>query len=413
MNILSGDAAAQRVRELASRSASFTAVEPQVQKIIDAVRGKGDQALREYAEQWDGLGKDDLLQVAEGELKAAWKSASSELKASLKAAAANIRQFCEWQKPREWRKTQSGRSLGQLVRPLDSVGCYIPGGRYPLVSTLLMTAIPAQVAGVKNIRVVSPRPSKEVLAAAAMLRIREFYRVGGAQAIAALAYGTKSIPRVDKIVGPGNLYVTTAKKLVSFDCAIDLLAGPTEVVVVSHKGNPDFLASDLVAQAEHDPEAISVLITTSKRLADAVSTSTDKLAHGNSLAQQSLAESGVILFASSRKEAMQWANDIAPEHITVEKGDVAAIRNAGSVFVGGYSPQAAGDYASGPNHVLPTAGVARFRGGLSVMDFVKLITVQELSLKGLGKIASTVVSLAETEGLKAHAESIRLRCSNA
>ncbi len=413
MNILSGDAAAQRVRELASRSASFTAVEPQVQKIIDAVRGKGDQALREYAEQWDGLGKDDLLQVAEGELKAAWKSASSELKASLKAAAANIRQFCEWQKPREWRKTQSGRSLGQLVRPLDSVGCYIPGGRYPLVSTLLMTAIPAQVAGVKNIRVVSPRPSKEVLAAAAMLRVREFYRVGGAQAIAALAYGTKSIPRVDKIVGPGNLYVTTAKKLVSFDCAIDLLAGPTEVVVVSHKGNPDFLASDLVAQAEHDPEAISVLITTSKRLADAVSTSTDKLAHGNSLAQQSLAESGVILFASSRKEAMQWANDIAPEHITVEKGDVAAIRNAGSVFVGEYSPQAAGDYASGPNHVLPTAGVARFRGGLSVMDFVKLITVQELSLKGLGKIASTVVSLAETEGLKAHAESIRLRCPNA
>jgi histidinol dehydrogenase len=262
---------------------------------------------------------------------------------------------------------------------------------------------------VKHIRVVSPRPSPEVLAAAGMLGITEFYRVGGAQAIAALAYGTKSIARVDKIVGPGNLYVTAAKKLVSFDCAIDMLAGPTEVVIVSDDGTPEFIASDLVAQAEHDPEAVSIFITAKKKLAQAVAVSTAILASDNATAQESLKRQGVILVAASRKQAIAWANLIAPEHITVSRNDVPLITNAGSIFVGDYSPQAAGDYASGPNHVLPTAGVARFRGGLSVYDFVKLITVQELSKAGLQKIAPAVECLAETEGLQAHAESIRLR----
>jgi histidinol dehydrogenase len=209
------------------------------------------------------------------------------------------------------------------------------------------------------------------------------------------------------------VYVTAAKKLVSFDCAIDMLAGPTEVVVVSHSGKPTYIASDLVAQAEHDPDAISIFITTSAKLAEAVSKSIEKLAQGNDLAQQSLTNSGVILIASSRREAMDWANQIAPEHISVAKSDVSRVQNAGSVFVGDYSPQAGGDYASGPNHVLPTAGVARFRGGLSVMDFVKIITVQELSKKGLRSIAPAVEFLAETEGLKAHAESMRVRCGNA
>ncbi|HEY1801778.1 MAG TPA: histidinol dehydrogenase [Terriglobales bacterium] len=413
MRTLSGKAAAEQVEKLAVRSARFDEVEPKVQRIIDDVRARGEAAVREYSRQWDGLGEKDSLQVREGELRAAWKASSPKFRSSLKLASANIRRFCELQKPKEWKKSYNGITLGQLVRPLDSVGCYIPGGRHPLVSTLLMTVIPAQVAGVKNIRVVSPRPPKEVLAAAAMLGICEFYQIGGAQAVAALAYGTKSVPRVDKIVGPGNVYVTAAKKLVSFDRAIDMLAGPTEVVVVSHSGKPAYIASDLVAQAEHDPDAISIFITTSAKLAEAVSKSVEDLAQDNDLAKQSLATSGVILIASSRTEAMEWANKIAPEHISVAKSDVSRVRNAGSIFVGDFSPQAGGDYASGPNHVLPTAGVARFRGGLSVMDFVKIITMQELSKKGLRGIASAVEFLAETEGLNAHAESIRVRCGNA
>jgi histidinol dehydrogenase len=266
---------------------------------------------------------------------------------------------------------------------------------------------------VRSIRVASPNPSREILAAAAMLDVREFYRVGGAQAIAALAYGTKSIPRVDKIVGPGNSYVTAAKKLVSFDCAIDFLAGPTEAVVLnnslSDSGTPDFIAADLVSQAEHDPEALAVFITTKRRLAQSVAVSVESMAQGNRTAQESLRRQGAILIAASPTQARDWANRLAPEHITVSRKDVPFIRNAGSIFVGDYSPQAAGDYTSGPNHVLPTASQARFRGGLSVLDFVKLITVQELSTAGLRRIARTVECLAEAEGLRAHAASIRVR----
>jgi histidinol dehydrogenase len=276
-----------------------------------------------------------------------------------------------------------------------------------------MTVIPAQVAGVKKIRVVSPKPSPEVLAAAALLGIREFYRIGGAQAIAALAYGTKTIPRVAKIVGPGNTYVTVAKKLISFDCSIDFLAGPTEAVVLSEAGTPDFIAADLVSQSEHDADALSIFITTSSRLADSVASATDPLARNNPTARQSLKQHGAILLAQSREQARDWANRLAPEHITVASEDLPHIRNAGSIFVGDYSPQAAGDYASGPNHVLPTAGQARFRGGLSVLDFVKLITVQQLSRNGLEQIGKTVERLAEIEGLHAHAESVRVRSTHA
>jgi histidinol dehydrogenase len=353
------------------------------------------------------------LRVPEAELEAAWHLLTPLLRKSLRQAAQSIRRFCEWQKPSPWTRSRAGISLGQLVRPLESVGCYVPGGRHPLVSTLLMTVIPAQVAGVKNIRVVSPRPSPEVLAAAAMLGVREFYRVGGAQAIAALAYGTRSIPRVDKIVGPGNAYVTVAKKLVSFDCAIDFLAGPTEAVVLSHSGSPEFIAADLVAQAEHDPDALAVFITTSRRLARSVALIVARLAQGNPTARESLRRRGAILLAASREQARDWANLLAPEHITVAAEDLPFIQNAGSIFVGGYSAQATGDYASGPNHVLPTSGQARFRGGLSVLDFCKLTTVQEISAGGLRRIAKTVECLAETEGLQAHAHSVRVRCSHA
>ena len=413
MRILSGAAAAARVRKIAGRGSHSAEVEEVVRRIVGDVRRRGDRAVRKYAERWDGLRPGAPLRVSEEEIKAAWKSARPELKRSLRVAAANIRRFCEMQKPREWTRARGGISVGQLVRPLDSVGCYVPGGRYPLVSTLLMTAIPAQVAGVKNVRVVSPQPQPDVLAAAGMLGVREVYRAGGAQAIAALAYGTESIPRVDKIVGPGNLYVTAAKKLVAFDCSIDFLAGPTEVVIVSDTGTPKFIAADLVAQAEHDPEALAVFITTRANLANQVARSVKEFSHGNAVACESLRRSGVILISTSRRQSFEWANEMAAEHFTIDRTDAALVRNAGSVFIGDYSPQAAGDYASGPNHVLPTGGAARFRGGLSVLDFVKVISVQKLSQSGLRGIAPVVESLANTEGLRAHAESIRARCGHA
>ncbi len=412
MRILSGRDASRALQRLACRD-EFSALEPRVRRIVNDVRRGGDRALRRYAQRWDGLGRTQSFKVSSGELEEASRSLSPLLRKSLRQAAANIRRFCEWQKPSAWTKTRGGLSLGQLVRPLQSVGCYVPGGRYPLVSTLLMTVIPAQVAGVKNIRVVSPRPSQEVLASAAMLGVRDFYRVGGAQAVAALAYGTAKIPRVDKIVGPGNAYVTVAKKLVAFDCAIDFLAGPTEAVVLSESGVPEFLAADLVSQAEHDPDALAVFITTSRKLARSVAKSIEQAAQDNPTARESLRQHGAILVASSRQQARDWANALAPEHITVSKNDLPFIQNAGSVFVGDYSPQAAGDYASGPNHVLPTSGQARFRGGLSTLDFCKLITVQELTSSGLGRIAKTVECLSQAEGLPAHAHSVRVRRNHA
>jgi histidinol dehydrogenase len=416
---LQAQAAEKYVQSLERRGSRLEGVEPAVRKIVEDVRRGGDRALLKYARRFDGLGAKESLRVSQGEMKRAWKRTPPKIQAALRAAEKNIRRFCEWQKPKSWTRSLDGSSLGQLVRPLDSVGCYIPGGRFPLVSTLLMTVIPAQIAGVKNIRVVSPKPTGEVLAAAALLGVRELYRAGGAQAIAALAYGTETIGRVDKIVGPGNLYVTAAKKLVSFDCAIDMLAGPTEVMIVSDSGNPAFIAADLVAQAEHDPETLAVFITTSKKLGTAVS---ERIQNGagdfpplqqNAVAAKSLQARGAILIAISRQQAFDWANRIAPEHITVEKSGLPHVQNAGSIFVGDYSAQAAGDYASGPNHVLPTAGAARFRGGLSVMDFVKMITVQELSARGLRNISNSLITLAETEGLRAHADSIRVRCAHA
>lgn len=413
MRILSGAAAERRVKLLESRASDFVALEPKVRKILADVRREGDRALRRHAAKWDGLHRGVPIRVAEAELKSSANAISPALRNSIKQAAANIRRFCDWQRPQAWTREVDGVSLGQIVHPIGSVGCYVPGGRHPLVSTLLMTVIPAQVAGVPEIRVVSPNPPIEALAAAQILGVREVYRVGGAQAIAALAYGTRSIPRVEKIVGPGNQYVTAAKKLVAFDCTIDFLAGPTEAVVLSKRGRADFIAADLVAQAEHDPAAIPVFITTSKRLAQDVSKQVVSLVATNEVAAMSVRQSGAVLVAPSEKAAMEWANRIAPEHITIDQEYLAAVRNAGSVFVGDYSAQAAGDYASGPNHVLPTAGVARFRGGLSVGDFVKIITVQRISRKALATIDDTVICLAETEGLVAHAESIRVRCANA
>jgi histidinol dehydrogenase len=415
MRTLSGRKAEAFVRALEQRGATDLArVEKQVRRIVADVRKNGDPALRRYAEKWDGLKAKQPFRVTDAELEQAWNTGTDQFKHALETAAANIRQYCEWQKPQPWRNAISpGIQVGQVVRPLQSAGCYVPGGRYPLPSTMLMTVIPAQVAGVPEIRVVSPRPAPETLAAARFLGVREFYRIGGAQAIAALAYGTASVPRVDKIVGPGNLFVTAAKKLVAFDCGIDFLAGPTEVVIVSERGDARFIAADLVAQSEHDPDTLAVFITASSALAEQVASEVKQAAAENEIARGSLKENGAILVAESHDQALEFANRIAAEHITVNEEDLTHIRNAGSIFVGGYSPQAAGDYASGPNHVLPTGGVARFRGGLGVQDFVKTISVQQLSRDGLDRIGAAVITLAEAEGLKAHAESIRVRSTHA
>lgn len=413
MQVLSGRKAAVAVEQFAARGSKVTRLDGRVQRIVDKVRRDGDRALRGYAEQWDGLASGQPVLVSQSEMKGALRSLAPRLREALRSAEKNIRRFCEWQKPSSWTRTHQGISLGQVVQPLESVGCYVPGGRYPLLSTVMMTVIPAQVAGVKNIAVVSPKPSKEVLGTAAMLGVKRFYRIGGSQAVAALAYGTESVARVDKIVGPGNAYVTAAKKLVSFDCSIDFLAGPTEAVIVSDSGKPEFIAADLVAQAEHDADALSVFITTSHSLGDAVRLNVQRMANGNPTAQESLGARGAIFIATSRKQAREWMNRLAPEHITVEEEDLPFVTNAGSIFVGDYSAQAAGDYASGPNHVLPTSGQARFRGGLSVLDFVKIIAVQKASAPGLRRIAPAIECLAAAEGLPAHKNSVRVRCERA
>jgi histidinol dehydrogenase len=279
-----------------------------------------------------------------------------------------------------------------------------------LPSTLLMTVIPAQVAGVPRIAVVSPRPALETLAAAHLLGVAEFYRLGGAHAVAALAYGTKTIPRVDKIAGPGNLFVTAAKRLVAFDCAIDMLAGPTEIVITSERGDPVAIASDLVAQAEHDPEALAVFVTTREDLARQVIAETRERSRRNPVARKSLQRHGMVIVASSREEARALTNRLAPEHLTVDAiADLAWVESAGSVFVGRWSAQPLGDYISGPNHTLPTGGMARIRGGLSVHDFLKIITVQEYARSGVRALGPGAALLAEAEGLTGHAEAIRAR----
>lgn len=405
-------AAAALIETIERRSAANTSkVEQVVRRILDDVRRRGDTALRKYSVKFDGLQSHKPLLVSSEEMKTAWKATSPELQVAMRTSQANIHSFAKAQMPMEWTISPvKGMVTGQIVRPLESVGCYVPGGRYPLPSTLLMTVMPAQVAGVKRIVVCSPKPAQETLAAAWLTGVTEFYRVGGAQAIAALAFGTDSIDSVNKIVGPGNLYVTAAKVLVSQECGIDMPAGPTEIVVTSEAGNPAGIAADFVAQAEHDPEALSVFITSNAALAGAVLAEVKTQSQKNTIAKLSLATHGFIFVTESVTESHTLTNRLAPEHLTVDtKADLKWVKNAGSVFIGNYSPQSMGDYISGPNHVLPTGRVGRVRGGLSVMDFVKIITVQHYSRKALRALAPHTIALAEAEGLLGHAQSVRVR----
>jgi histidinol dehydrogenase len=406
-----GAQAEAMLRQIEERSGAATSrLEPAVKRMLADIRRKGDDALRRYAERLDGLPPAADLRVTQAEMAAAWDETPKELRKSLQAAAGNIRRFARWQMPKEWTRKLSGVQLGQRALPLDSVGCYVPGGRYPLPSTLLMTVIPAQVAGVKRIVVASPRPARETLAVAHLAGVREFCRIGGAQAIAALAYGTVSVPRVDKIVGPGNLYVTTAKKLVAFDCGIDMLAGPTEIVVASEEGNPRWIAADLVAQAEHDPEALAVLVTSNLQLAQETAKEVQIQASRNKIASEAIARNGFIFLTKTRNETETVTNRLAAEHLTIDRqNDLTWVRHAGSIFIGANTPQSMGDYISGPNHVLPTGRLARVRGGLSVYDFLRLVTTQEYTAAGLAEHGPHAERLAMAEGLVGHAASVAIR----
>ena len=381
--------------------------------ILDAVRKRGDEAVFEFARKFDGL-EGTCLAVSESEMRAAEAQVSPQFRAALETAARNIREYAEIQLPREsWVQFHDGRRLGHIVRPLDSMGAYIPAGRYPLPSTLLMTAIPAQVAGVKTICVTSPRPSVEILAACRFLGTASVFRVGGAQAIAALAFGTATVPKVDRIVGPGNIYVAAAKKALAGEVGIDFVAGPTEIVIIAEEGDARHLAADMLAQAEHDVEASSILLTTSRQLAEQVAQEVARQLETlptAPVACQSIRNHSAVILCPSIDAAVDASNRLAPEHLAIhDEALLPKIQHAGSIFVGPSSPEAAGDYASGPNHVLPTAGAARIRGGLSAVDFVKVISVQELTADGLSRLAPAITTLARAEGLEAHARSVEVR----
>jgi histidinol dehydrogenase len=401
----------------ARRGSHDSSAETIASRILGDVRRNGDAALFRWVNQLDGLKlTSKTMWIGRAQLRAARRDVPRDLLAAIEHAARNIRRVAEKQLPRSWTiSVEPGVRVGQRVWPLGTIGCYIPGGRFSLFSTLLMTAIPAQVAGVKRIVVACPKSSSALLAAAEILGVTEIARIGGAQAIGAFAYGTRSIPRVDKICGPGNRYVTAAKRLVSNDCAIDMPAGPTEVLILATGGNPTYIAADILAQAEHDPDAIALLVTPSAALAKAVAAEVSKQLSdlpGTNPAWKSLAMASAILVAPSLDAAVGFANRVAPEHLSVpvaDKGLVAKLSEAGSVFIGPWSAQPIGDYASGTNHVLPTSGWARARGGLSVTDFVKCSSTQEMSSAGLKRLAPVVSAMARAEGLEAHARAVEVR----
>ncbi len=396
-------------------TAALARVTPRAERIVRDVRKYGDEALLRYRRKFDAAGAEAPMRVPVEKCHRAWEEISPALRQALKMAAANIRGFAERQMPLEWDlPPAAGVMTGQRVKPLDTVGCYVPGGRHPLPSSLLMTLIPAQVAGVPRIVVVSPSVATETLAAAAMLGVEHFLHIGGAHAVAALAYGTETIERVDKIVGPGNLYVTAAKKLVAFDCGIDMLAGPTEIVVASETGDAEDIALDLIAQAEHDAETLAVLVTTRSTLAKRVLQEVKRGSRRNAVAQEALARHGYVIVTDTMSEASIVVNRLAAEHLTVDsQADLSWVRHAGSVFVGRWSAQPLGDYISGPNHTLPTGGLARMRGGLSVLDFLRVMTVQHYTGEGVRALGPAAAMLAEAEGLMGHAASIRARMEDA
>jgi histidinol dehydrogenase len=383
--------------------------ERRVRRIVDAVRREGDKAVVRFARRFDQA--TPPLEMPRDEIERAASAVPPDVRRALTQAAQHIARVAFRQIPRHFDvQTAPGVLVEQRVEPLARVGCYVPAGRFPLPSSLLMTAVPARVAGVKEIVVMCPRPDAVVMAAALEAGVSRVFRIGGAHAIAALAYGTGTIPRVDKIVGPGSRYVAAAKAIVAADCAIDFYAGPTEIVVVAGGGRAEWIAADLVAQAEHDPDARAIFVTWTRPLAARVARAVEQQAARRDIARRALRSNGAIVVARDANEAMDVANRFAPEHLVVDRESlVRRPLTAGAVFVGPFSAQAAGDYATGSNHVLPTAGAARGRGGLSAADFVRVMSVQRLTRPGLQRLAPIAVALARAEGLGAHADSIHIR----
>jgi histidinol dehydrogenase len=393
-----------------------------VEDIVRNVRDNGDNALHHYTEKFDKVDLKNFL-IEEEDLKGSVQKINSQLMVSLKKAASNIEKFHQSQLPQEWfLEVDEGITAGQIVRPLERVGCYIPGGRAIYPSSILMTVIPAKVAGVEEIICCTP-PGPDgtvqdmVLAAAYLAGADKVYRVGGAQAIAAMAYGTETIPAVNKIVGPGNIFVTAAKKMVYGQVDIDFPAGPSEVLIIADEtGNPEYIALDLLAQAEHDPQAASVLVTTSMDLATAVKDQVEielPRMKREEIITESLQKNGKIIVVNTMDDAILFSNEYAPEHLIIATRKpeevVEDIKNAGSIFLGNLTPVAAGDYGSGTNHVLPTSFCAKMYSGLSTESFLKKPTVQRLSKEGLNSLKDVVIPLAEYEGLYAHAESFKKR----
>lgn len=384
-------------------------------KIVADVKKRGDKAVISYTKKFDKITLKNI-KVSSKEIKDAYKKVNPKIVNALKIAAINIGKYAKYQTPSEWKKKISeGILVGQIVRPLDSVGCYVPSGNYPLVSSVLMTAVPAKIAGVKEIIVCCLRITNEILVACDIAGVTKIFRVGGAQAIAAMAYGTETIPKVNKIVGPGNVYVTAAKKIVYGDVGVDFLAGPSEIMIIAEKGNPAFIAADMLSQAEHDAMATAIFVTPSNALAKKVKAEVEKQIKSlktKRIAKKSLENFGSIVVMDNMDEAFEFANDFAPEHLEIIGFDDAAlskVRNAGAVFLGEYSPEAAGDYCTGPNHVLPTQGTSKFRAGLSVLDFLKMPTFQKLTKTGLEGIKDSISDIAELEGLDGHSKSVKKR----
>ncbi len=408
--------------KIIGRGGELADVGATVASIIKDVKQNGDSALREYTQKFDGA-EIDAIEVSKEEIDGAAKSVDPALLEHLEFAAGNIRKFHEAQMPQKiwFIELSPGIELGQKITPLESIGAYVPGGRASYPSTALMTIVPAKVAGVKNVIMCTP-PGKDgkvnplTLAAAKVAGADHVYKIGGVQAVAGMAYGTESVLKVDKIVGPGNVFVTAAKMQVRDMAEIDFPAGPSEVLIIADDScNARMAASDMIAQAEHDPNSVSVIVTTSEKLAEDVRNEVIKQAKETlrtEIVNTSL-ENAAVLVAGSMDECIAFSNEFAPEHleIMVEDSDdvLEDIEHAGSIFVGNYSPVPVGDYASGTNHVLPTAGYARIYSGLNLAHFMKSSSIQKISKQGLETLKDSVISIAEKEGLKAHADSVRTR----
>ncbi len=406
-------AAKEAGRLLSRRAARMTEAETAVRPILEAVRQRGDKALLEYARHFDQLDRRSVA-VPQPELDDAAARLSPAFRKAVRTSERNVRAYAKLQLPQPKKVQPSpGLRLSQIVRPLDSVAAYIPAGRYPLPSTVIMTVVPATVAGVPNIMVCTPRPVDEIFGTASLLGATRVFQMGGAHAIAAFAYGTRTVPRADRIVGPGNIYVAAAKKLLAGEVGIDFVAGPTEILIIANEADPSWIAADMLAQAEHDTDASAILLTTSRALAEALPAEVERQLETlptAATARVAINRNSAVILVESDAQAVELSNRFAPEHLSIHDPSLLpGIRHAGSVFVGPYSTEAAGDYASGPNHVLPTSGAARLRGGLSAADYVKVISVQQLNRKALAALTPAVATLARAEGLEAHARSAEIR----